>query len=116
RLRVSPAEFLSVRRGRRHATGALVTYMDSTNGPVTFLVNRLAPGIVIGGGCTAPKAHTAHKRRCTRYTRVYTIKHSDKPGVNSFRLTGRYRHHRLVPGQYQLAAIGSPANTTFTIV
>jgi Carboxypeptidase regulatory-like domain len=115
RLRIAPAAFLTVRRGRRHTTGALVTYLDSAKGTVTFGVNRLTSGIVIGGRCAAAKGRTAHKRRCTRYTRVYSINHNDRPGKNSFRLTGRYGHRRLAPGRYQLAVIGSPANATFTV-
>ncbi len=115
RLRIAPAAFPTVRRGRRHTTGALVTYLASAKGTVTFGVNRLTSGIVIGGRCAAAKGRTAHKRRCTRYTRVYSINHNDRPGKNSFRLTGRYGHRRLAPGRYQLAAIGSPANATFTV-
>ena len=115
KLRIAPAAFPAARRGRRHASGALVTYRDSFRGPITFVVNRLTPGIITGGRCATPKAHAAHKKRCTRYTRMYTIKHNDRPSKNSFRLTGHYGHHRLVPGRYQLAAIGSPANATFTI-
>jgi hypothetical protein len=92
-----------------------VTYLDSANGTVSFLVYRLTPGIIIGGRCAAPTARAARKRRCIRYTRVYSIKHNDRPGKNSFRLTGRYGHRRLARGRYQLAAIGSPANATFTV-
>lgn len=115
KLRIAPAAFPVTRRGRRHATRALVSFLDSANGTVTFVVNRLTAGIITGRRCTAPRAHTAHGRRCTRYTRVYSIKHTDRAGKNSFRLTGHYGHHRLVPGRYHLAAIGSPANAMFTI-
>ena len=114
KLRVAPAAFPTV-QGRRHATAALVTYLDSANGTVNFTVYRVTFGVITGGRCEAPKANAAHKRRCTRYTRVYTIKHHDRTGKNSFRLTGRYGHRRLAPGRYRLAAIGSPANATFTI-
>jgi hypothetical protein len=115
RLRIEPAVFPTVRRGRRHTTEALVTYFDSSKGTVTFVINRLTSGIVIGGRCAAAKGRTAYKRRCTRYTRVYSINHNDRPGKNSFRLTGRYGHRRLAPGRYHLVAIGSPANATFTV-
>jgi hypothetical protein len=115
KLRVTPAAFPVTRRGRRHATGALASYLDSAEGTVSFVVDRLASGIVAGGHCVAPRARAAHKRRCVRYTRVYSIKHNDRPGRDSFRLTGRYGHHRLAPGRYQLAAVGSPAKAAFTI-
>lgn len=112
-LRIAPAAFPST-RAHHHTTGALVTYLDSAEGTVTFTVYRLTAGIVTGGHCSTPKAHT-HARRCTRYTRMYSIKHHDRPGKNSFRLTGHYGHRRLAPGRYTLAAIGSPTNTVFTI-
>jgi uncharacterized protein YkwD len=115
KLRVAPTAFPITHPGRRHATGALVTYRDSAQGTVSFVVYHLTPGVIIGGRCTAPRAHTAHKRRCTHYTRMYSIKHDDRPGNNSFRLTGRYGHHRLSPGKYQLAVASSRATALFRV-
>ncbi len=114
-LRVTPAAFAVTRRGRRHATGALVTYLDSANGTVSFAVYRLTAGVITVGRCTTPRARAARKRRCTRHTRVYSIKHNDQPGKNSFRLTGFYGHRRLTPGRYQLVAFRSPATASFAI-
>jgi hypothetical protein len=115
KLRIAPTAFSTVPRGHHHAEGALVTYMGATKGPVTFAVYHLIPGVVTGENCLPAKATTAHKRRCTRFTRVYSIKHDDRIGSDSFRLTGRYGHRRLLPGRYELAAIGSPATASFTM-
>lgn len=117
RLRIAPTAFSAQRRGaHHHSNGALVSYLDSTSGPVRFVVERLAPGIVAGGHCEAPIKHAAHKRRCFRYARVYSIARHDERGKNEFRLTGIYGHRRLTPGRYQLAAVGSPTTARFTII
>jgi uncharacterized protein YkwD len=115
KLRVAPAAF-PARRKPHHNSGALVSYLDSTSGSVSFAIERLTAGNVIGAQCEAPTTHAAHKRRCSRYTRVYELTHSDQHGRNAFRLTGFYGHRRLAPGRYQIAAIGSPASASFTII
>ena len=114
-LRVSPAAFPAARRGAHHRTGALVSYLDSARGSVSFAVYRLTPGIVLGARCAPPRARITHKRRCFHYTHMYSVTHRDQQGKNSFRLTGHYGHRRLTPGQYRLAALGSPATASFAI-
>ena len=116
RLRVAPAIFTVVGRGRRGGAGARVSYSDSGDGPASFVVFRIAPGELVGRRCTVERPG-AHFKRCFRMSRVYSFTHRDRPGGNSFRLTGRYGHRRLAPGKYRLVATDSsrPATTSFTV-
>ncbi|HEY5193121.1 MAG TPA: carboxypeptidase-like regulatory domain-containing protein [Solirubrobacteraceae bacterium] len=116
KLRVAPAEFPVTRRGGRHDSRAFVSYLDAASGSVSFVVYRLTLGIVAGARCEAPRARAAHKRRCFRYARVYSVTRRDRQGKNSFRLTGFYGHRRLTQGRYRLAALGSPTTASFTII
>ena len=97
----------------RHHSGTLVTYLDSGSGRTSFVVYRRTAGIFVGAQCTS--ATVARGRRCTRLSRIYSLSHRDRPGKNSLRLTGRYGHHRLAPGKYVLATVGSLVNATFTV-
>jgi hypothetical protein len=115
KLRIAPAAFAVTRRATRHNRGALVSYLDSASGPVSFAIYRLTPGIVTGARCEAPRAPAAHERRCLRYVHMYSVTHRDRQGENSLRLTGRYGHRRLAAGRYQLTALGSPATASFTV-
>jgi CSLREA domain-containing protein len=104
KLTVRPSSFRAANRGasiaRTGRKGTTVAYTDSRPATTTFTVHR----------CTKRSG-----RRCKRYKRVGTFKHSDVAGTNRFHFTGRVRRRKLRPGVYRLSATaraGGVAGTT----
>ena len=103
-LRVKPAAFPAVRRGRRdrRRLGARVTYALAAAGRVRFRVERSLPGRRSGARCV-PVSHARRGRACLRAVPVAgSIAHSGRSGTNSFAFGGRIGGRVLRPGSYVL--------------
>jgi hypothetical protein len=108
-FRVSPASFRAATRGAsiaRVKRGARVSYTDSQAATTTFTVARRTRGVRRGRRCVArPRRPGKHTKRCVRYRKAGTFKHTDLAGANRFRFTGRIRSHALRPGRYRMTAV-----------
>ena len=119
RLRVRPRTFVAARRGGpitpTRRAGATVRYNGTQPALTRFTVLRPAAGRRAGHSCERPTHRNRHRRRCTRWVSAGSFGHADVPGPNSFRFSGRVRHHRLRPGAYRLQALptsaGGPGKT-----
>jgi hypothetical protein len=105
KLTVTPAA-LAARAGGHGGHGARVSYSDSDSGIASFLVFRLKGGVLTTGRCKAPSERATRPRRCSLASRIYSFRHLDRAGVNSFQLTGRLGRQSLAAGKYRLLAIG----------
>lgn len=73
-------------------------------------LERALKGRKKGKKCVAPNRRNRRARRCTRYRLLKgPIAHIAKPGLNSFRFTGRLRGRKLRPGRYRLVMVATDA-------
>lgn len=109
KLALSPATFVAAARGKSvvaaAATGTVITYDDSQAATTTFTVQRPAVGRRKGGACVKASTPPPKAKRCTRYVKIGSFRHSDSAGPNRFRFTGRVGGRRLKPGAYRLRAV-----------
>lgn len=102
KLKLSPASFLPV--ASKHKTkkakpsvvargGTRITYRDSEAATTRFTVQRR----------TVVRRHG--KRRVRWISVRGSFSHTDHPGANSVRFTGRLRGHALRPGRYRVVGV-----------
>jgi hypothetical protein len=107
RLRLSPASFRAARAGPALAAlaGTRLTLSLSEAAKVTFRVERLVPGRLVGGRCRAPTSRTRDSRPCTRRLPLRgRIARSLPAGASGLRYRGRLAGRTLRPGRYHLLA------------
>jgi hypothetical protein len=106
--RLWPQVFRAAGRGgsvARAPVGTTVRFRLSQAAPVTFRVQRLQPGRLVGGRCVAPRRSNRGRRGCVRYVTLsgsFTV--AGKAGANAFRFTGRLRNRPLGAARYRLVA------------
>jgi Bacterial Ig domain len=126
-LRVSPRRFRPARRGGSVASarrGTRVSFALDRAASVRFTVARRMLGRRSGRRCVAPTRRNRSAKRCIRFVAVKgSFKRAGRPGVNSFRFTGRMRRRALAPGRYVLRArptaagvAGKTVRAAFTIL
>jgi hypothetical protein len=131
-LSLTPHAFRAATRGGSVARkltprGTVVSYTDSEAGTTTLTVERKRSGVKRGKTCVAPPRHPRrfqHLRHCKRVVAIGAFSHIDRAGSNSFRFTGRLRHHALALGSYLLSVVprnfahvaGEPRSTAFKII
>jgi hypothetical protein len=97
-LKLTPAAF-------RAAKGTVVTYDDSVAATTTLTVQRAAIGRRKGNACVKARRRPPKAKRCTRYVKVGSFKHTDIAGHNQLRFSGRVKGRKLKPGAYRLRAV-----------
>ncbi len=118
-LSISPAAFLAAATGpslAATATGARLTYRDSSAATTRFEVARLVAGRVVPGRggvgryCQPAHAPVPAAARCARYLALAPgLRHRDRVGTNTLRFTGRLGGRALAPGSYRLTAVATDA-------
>jgi CSLREA domain-containing protein len=115
-LRLRPAAFRAAGAGgsvgagatsllARAPIGTTVSYRLDGTARVTFTITRKVAGRRKGKRCVKPAAAAAGAPRCRRTQRLKgSFVHQGRPGLNSFRFTGRLRPQALPPGLYTLVA------------
>ena len=97
-LTLTPATF-AARRGTR------IDYDDSQAATTTLTVQRPTVGLRKGGACVKARQRPPRAKRCTRYVRLGSFRHTDVAGHNRFRFSSRVGGRRLKPGAYRLRAV-----------
>ena len=109
KLTIRPANLLVALSGPTIAAagpaGAIIAYRDSQTASTTFTVLRLVPGVRRNGHCARLTGQPGHRARCVLALAAGRFIHSDVPGVNRFRFSGRIKGRQLAAGSYRLTAL-----------
>jgi hypothetical protein len=128
--RLSPSAFPAAPSGpsaltARRRYGTKVSYTLNQAASVRFTVVQPRAGRKARGGrCVKPTRANRRAGKCTRLVALPgSFTRAGRPGINSFRFTGRLAGKKLPPGTYQLVATptangqtGRPVSASFRII
>jgi hypothetical protein len=86
---------------RKVKRGTRFRYRLSEPARVTIVIERKLKGRKRGRKCVAPTRKNRHRKRCTRYKRVTTLRASRPAGKGSTAFSGRVHGKALKPGRYR---------------
>lgn len=121
KLGLHPTTFSAAARGgsiakRKRHVGTRATYTQLVAAKTRFVVRVPRPGVRSrSGACVKRSKRHKRGRHCTRFVSVGSFARAGTAGANSFRFTGRVRHHKLRPGRYRLDATAKAGGKARTV-
>ena len=100
-FRVGKARTPLVAAARRHPIGTTFAFALSEPARVAVVIQRALPGRRVGHACRKPSARLRHRKACTRYVTVGTLRRSGAQGPNRVNFSGRLGRRALKPARYR---------------
>jgi hypothetical protein len=107
----------ATKKKAKTAVGTTIKYTLSRAASVTILVQSVRSGRLSGTKCVKATPKLKHKKPCTRYVSVFTLKRVHKSGGSKkVPFSGRAGRKALAAGSYRLRAVASAGAGTASAV